>query len=44
MTQILNLESSGLCTIKRKLCENALKTTEFILDNVKNKNAMSLII
>lgn len=43
MTQIPHLEFSDLFTIKSKLCENALKTSELILDNAENKTAMSFI-
>lgn len=43
MTQIPHLEFSGLLTIKMQLCENALKTSELILDNAENKITMSFI-
>lgn len=42
MSQIPHLELSGLFSIKRKLCENALKTTKLICRNTKNKSTVSL--
>lgn len=42
MPQIPHLQFSGLVSIKRKLHENSLKTTELTLHNTKNRNTMAL--
>lgn len=38
MSQMLQIEFSDLFSIRRKLCKNALNTTELILNNTENKS------